>query len=110
MLLSTVTFMKASPAVLATATGGAAAAASAAGAPEPWGDPATGGPPGGGVGVCADVEEKTHGEAIATAKAVANTIPAQLKIPAVRFRCDARFMSPPYREAVVFLVQARLAR
>jgi hypothetical protein len=56
------------------------------------------------------VEEKTHGEAIATAKAVANAIPAQLKIPAVRFRCDARFISPPYREAVVFLVQARLAR
>ena len=44
----------------------------------------------------------------ATARAVASAIPAQLKIPAVRFRCDARFISPPCRETVFYLVQARL--
>jgi hypothetical protein len=62
---------------------GAAAAASAAGEPEDCGEPATGGPPGGGAGACA---RETQGVAIATARAAASAIPAQLKITDVRFR------------------------
>src|SRR5580704_9424073 len=92
MPLSTVTFMKASPAVFATAVVGAAAAASAAGAPEVCGEPAAGGPPGGGAVVCA---RDTHGAAIASAKLAASAIAAQLRAPALRFRRIAFTTSPP---------------
>jgi hypothetical protein len=56
------------------------------------------------VAVCARVSD-THGEAIATARAVASAIPAILKIPGLRLRCDERVISPPYRDAVILLAQ-----
>ena len=60
------------------------------------------------MAVCARVSD-THGEAIATARAVASAIPAILKIPGLRLRCDARVISPPYGDALDFPLPARLA-